>query len=154
MNQCWPNSAIHILYINEYIPLHIIIWTDIWIYAMAQVVAWRLTGDNPLPEPMLTKFYNTYYILMIISHYKYIPCTYIVLILYLSVLCCPIYISIYYWIQVHQINFNDSIDKRFAVRKSRVSTKYYHIILIPVQRVLDLSRIQHEWGYSVSLSKM
>ena len=26
--------------------------------ALVQVMAWRRTGDNPLPEPMLTQFTN------------------------------------------------------------------------------------------------
>ena len=49
-------------YINDYIPLQVIIWTDNWLYATAQVVAWRWTGDKPLSEPMLTKFNSTYII--------------------------------------------------------------------------------------------
>ena len=28
--------------------------------ALAQVMAWRQTGDKPLPEPMLTQFTNAY----------------------------------------------------------------------------------------------
>ena len=28
--------------------------------ALAQAVAWRRTGDKPLPEPMLTQFTNAY----------------------------------------------------------------------------------------------
>ena len=28
--------------------------------ALDQVMAWRRTGDNPLPEPMLTQFTNAY----------------------------------------------------------------------------------------------
>ena len=28
--------------------------------ALVQVMAWRQTGDKPLPEPMLTQFINTY----------------------------------------------------------------------------------------------
>ena len=28
--------------------------------ALVQVLAWHLTGDKPLPEPMLTQFTNTY----------------------------------------------------------------------------------------------
>ena len=29
-------------------------------WALVQVVAWRRTGDKPLPEPMLTQFSDTY----------------------------------------------------------------------------------------------
>ena len=28
--------------------------------ALVQVMAWRRTGDKPLPEPMLTQFTDTY----------------------------------------------------------------------------------------------
>ena len=28
--------------------------------ALVQAIAWRQTGDNPLPEPMLTQFTNIY----------------------------------------------------------------------------------------------
>ena len=155
LNQCWPNSTIHILYINEYIPLHVIIWTDIWIYAMAQVVAWRWTGDNPLPEPMLTKFNNTY-----ITYQWLYPITiiYHAHISYLFCIChknVALYTYISYdCIQVYHININDSIDKRLFVHKSIVSKAYYHIILIPVKRALDLPRIQNEWDDWVSVSKM
>ena len=29
-------------------------------WALVQVMAWRQTGDKPLPEPMLTHFADTY----------------------------------------------------------------------------------------------
>ena len=28
--------------------------------ALVQVIAWRRTGDKPLPEPMMTKFIDAY----------------------------------------------------------------------------------------------
>ena len=30
------------------------------ISALVQVMCWRWTGYKPLPEPMMTKFYNNY----------------------------------------------------------------------------------------------
>ena len=29
-------------------------------YALVQVMAWRRTGDKPLPEPMMTQFTDAY----------------------------------------------------------------------------------------------
>ena len=29
-------------------------------FALIQVMAWRLTGDKPLPEPMMTQFTDAY----------------------------------------------------------------------------------------------
>ena len=53
------------LYENDRIPIQISLklvpWSPISnIPALVQVMAWRRTGDKPLPEPMLTQFVDAY----------------------------------------------------------------------------------------------
>ena len=57
------------------------IWLTNWQSLLVRVMAWRRTGDKPLPEPMLTKFTDAYicvllqFAFLVIFTTEYIPQT-------------------------------------------------------------------------------